>query len=76
MQCFAGTELASGCDEEVEIRGCSIWGTELIVRRMKETCPGMKVNAVLVDFYLWDYAKACQESMKDVPIHHTFSVFY
>jgi hypothetical protein len=34
------------------------------------------LNAVILDFYLWDIAKAETAKMADVPIHHTRCWFY
>ncbi|KAJ2757764.1 hypothetical protein H4S06_003023 [Coemansia sp. BCRC 34490] len=66
--------LPSGHAWEVEIRGSSVWAVELIRRRIAEC--GVGVNAVLIDFYLWDYAKDHPEEMQTIPIHLTRSVFY
>ncbi|KAJ1943521.1 hypothetical protein FBU59_002883 [Linderina macrospora] len=69
-----GELLESGHRWEVEIRGNSIWAVELIRRQI--TALGMHVNAILLDFYIWDYAKEFADEMKDIPIHLTRSVFY
>ncbi|KAI9506019.1 hypothetical protein BX070DRAFT_187652 [Coemansia spiralis] len=66
--------LPSGHEWEVEIRGNSIWAVERI--RQHILASGAHVNAILIDFYLWDYAKEHPESMRSVPIHLTRSVFY
>ena len=34
------------------------------------------INAITIDFYLWDYAKLHAEEMKDIPIHRTRSIYY
>jgi hypothetical protein len=66
--------LVSGDEREVEIRGCSIHVVEqlLDILRTKHT----NTNAILVDFYMWDYAKTNSEELDHVPIHLTRSVFY
>jgi hypothetical protein len=69
-------QLASGDVREVEIRGCSIWAVELIRRKIAELEPDFAINAILIDFFLWDYAKANPEQLAAIPIHHTRSVFY
>ncbi|ORX69288.1 hypothetical protein DL89DRAFT_268291 [Linderina pennispora] len=69
-----GELLESGHPWEVEIRGNSIWAVELIRRQI--TALGMHVNAILLDFYIWDYAKEFADEMKGIPIHLTRSVFY
>ncbi|KAI8577001.1 hypothetical protein K450DRAFT_274173 [Umbelopsis ramanniana AG] len=69
----------SGCSEEVEIRGNSIWAVELLRQRIQhmidEQNSDMKVNAILLDFYIWDYAKEIQGTV-DIPTHRTRSVYY
>lgn len=59
---------------EVEIRCCSIWAVELLCRELKSR--GQVCNAILIDFFLWDLAKARPELMKDIPIHKTRTQFY
>lgn len=69
--------LAPGSQNEIEIRGNSIWAVELIMRRIRETYPdaATHINAILIDFYIWDSAKEMQDQMV-VPIHRTRSIFY
>ncbi|KAJ1889229.1 hypothetical protein LPJ66_008148 [Kickxella alabastrina] len=68
-------KLPSGHPWEVEIRANSIWAVECIRRQLQ--ADGCKdINAVLIDFYMWDYAKDNAEAMQDIPIHLTRSVFY
>ncbi|KAJ2722816.1 hypothetical protein GGI07_003071 [Coemansia sp. Benny D115] len=67
--------LPSGHPWEIEIRGNSIWAVECIRNHIRETA-GTSVNAILIDFYMWDYAKEHSEEMQDIPIHLTRSVFY
>lgn len=67
--------IASGSQDEIEIRGNSIWAVELMIRRIKEIAPDQPINAILVDFYIWDTAKEIQEQM-DIPIHRTRSIYY
>jgi hypothetical protein len=71
--------LPSGCNEEVEIRGNSIWAVELLRRDIQkmiiEQKLDMKINAILLDFYIWDYAKEIQGQV-DIPTHRTRSVYY
>ncbi|KAJ2348125.1 hypothetical protein GGF43_004623 [Coemansia sp. RSA 2618] len=66
--------LPAGHPWEVEIRGNSIWAVERIRQHILAT--GANVNAILIDFYMWDYAKAHAESMRTIPIHLTRSIFY
>jgi hypothetical protein len=67
--------LVSGSDIEVEIRGNSVYAVELIVNHIRKS--GFKdVNAIIVDFYLWDITKEREKELMDVPIHRTRSIYY
>ncbi|KAI9480878.1 MAG: hypothetical protein EXX96DRAFT_481288 [Benjaminiella poitrasii] len=65
----------SGCEDEVEIRGNSIWAVELVRQRISQLEPTLTINAILIDFYVWDMAKEIQDQMT-VPTHCTRSCFY
>lgn len=68
--------------EECEIRAASIWSVELARRRALELMDASKVsttapfNSIVIDFYLWDYAKAHSKDMDHIPIHKTTTIFY
>eukprot|EP00009_Paramoeba_aestuarina_P009611 CAMPEP_0201534176 /NCGR_PEP_ID=MMETSP0161_2-20130828/55526_1 /ASSEMBLY_ACC=CAM_ASM_000251 /TAXON_ID=180227 /ORGANISM="Neoparamoeba aestuarina, Strain SoJaBio B1-5/56/2" /LENGTH=192 /DNA_ID=CAMNT_0047938687 /DNA_START=187 /DNA_END=762 /DNA_ORIENTATION=- len=53
-----GVELKNGEREEMEIRGASIYSVELVKRKLNELLSKNSdfkpVNAILIDFYLWD----------------------
>ncbi|EEB06728.1 eukaryotic protein [Schizosaccharomyces japonicus yFS275] len=49
-------QIAHGDVMEVEMRGCSIWAVECIRKWM----PKYALNAIEIDFYLWDLAKEWQ----------------
>lgn len=85
--------LPNGGQLEVEIRGCSIWCVELIRRlierkRASETAGSdIKVNAVLIDFLLYDVAKEVEQAIEQqeeddeeevapLPHHRTRSIWY
>ena len=68
--------MASGCQFEVEIRGCSIRAVDLVVKKIKTMDADCKVNAVLVDYFLWGFRRELAEEMKKFPFHKTRSVFY
>jgi ribosomal protein S8E len=36
----------------------------------------LRGNAILLDFYLWDFCKREQEKMRHIPIHLVRSVYY
>lgn len=66
---------------EVEIRGCSIWAVELILEETKKILQqsgknGFPLNAIIADFYLWDYSKDHWKEMAHIPIHRIRSIFY
>jgi hypothetical protein len=52
-------ELKSGDSWELQLRGCSIWAVEMIRRQIVQDHPEAEseVNAVLLDFLLYDLAK-------------------
>ncbi|XP_077200783.1 queuosine 5'-phosphate N-glycosylase/hydrolase isoform X3 [Paroedura picta] len=77
-----GHVFQSGDKQEVEIRGCSIWCCELICNHLldlyKKKGKNMreKINAVLLDYYLWDYARDHREDMKGIPFHRVRCIYY
>ncbi|KAF9580113.1 hypothetical protein BGW38_003367 [Lunasporangiospora selenospora] len=88
-----GELLPNGSPVEVEIRGNSIWAVELIRKRIQELIRKEQelssseeplkmqaVNAILIDFFIWDFAKAAQQDLargqRSVKVHRTRSVFY
>jgi len=52
-------ELKAGENWELQLRGCSIWAVEMIRRQIVQDHPEAEseVNAVLLDFLLYDLAK-------------------
>lgn len=72
--------IEHGDAREIELRGCSIWSVELIKKEILKQNSGTKVNAILIDFFLWDAAKAAQKAMgteqKAIQCHRTRSIFY
>ncbi|KAK7101900.1 queuosine 5'-phosphate N-glycosylase/hydrolase-like isoform X2 [Littorina saxatilis] len=76
------TRMENGDRLEVEIRGVSIWVTELIrdeVVKMLKADPETKdvnVNAVLIDHYLWDYRRDHATDMADIPFHKVRCIYY
>ncbi|XP_025944284.1 queuosine 5'-phosphate N-glycosylase/hydrolase isoform X1 [Apteryx mantelli] len=77
-----GVIFQSGDKQEVEIRGCSIWCCALICKHLLELYEkkgqdmSEKINAVLLDYYLWDYARDHREDMKDIPFHRVRCIYY
>ncbi|XP_007905007.2 queuosine salvage protein [Callorhinchus milii] len=76
-----GVLFQSGERLEVEIRGCSIWCVELIRDYMLHLGAQKgdtieNLNAVLIDYYLWDYAREHRKDMANIPIHRVRCIFY
>jgi hypothetical protein len=72
--------IKSGSTWEIEIRGCSIWTVELIRREIVKLDPEMPVNAILIDFFLYDtiteLKRSGDESLDVIPHHRTRSIWY
>lgn len=84
-----GEEIPPGDRLEVEIRGTSIWAVQCIylaIKRMVVSDESLKkfrdnnlalfLNSVIIDFYLWDFAKEYLDNRNDLPCHKTRSIFY
>ena len=72
-----GGELLNVHSEEVlELRGCSIWIVELLKSEMFKLDDTAPINAILIDFYLWDTVKDNKEKLIEIPIHRTRSFYY
>ena len=68
-----------GEDAEIELRGCSIWCVELLRREIVKAHPETKVNAILIDFFLYDTLKEKEsngEEAEMLPHHRTRSIWY
>jgi len=62
---------------EIQLRGCSVWCIELIRREILRTDPSASVNAILIDFFLYDMMKKREsEGIADIPHHRTRSIWY
>lgn len=68
----AGILLASGCEEEIEIRACSIHAVELI--RQAFAASGIAVTSQQLDYLLWNRGQAEKYAVR--PTHQTRCVFY
>ncbi|KAK7186520.1 hypothetical protein DPSP01_002047 [Paraphaeosphaeria sporulosa] len=72
-----GEIIESGHSWEVQIRGCSIWAIELLRREILKIQPNAKVNAILLDFFLYDLAKEKEKAGEEtLPHHRTRSIWY
>ena len=73
--------MKSGDRYELEIRGCSIWATELISKETRRLLDehletkDMLVNSLLIDHFLWDYRRDHNDAMKDLPIHRIRCIY-
>ncbi|KNC81635.1 hypothetical protein SARC_06058, partial [Sphaeroforma arctica JP610] len=72
----SGSLWQTGDPREAEVRGCSIWAVELVKREMRRQGCASELNSILLDFYLWDYAKQYSHDMAHVPIHLVRTRFY
>ncbi|KAH3850687.1 queuosine salvage protein-like [Dreissena polymorpha] len=74
--------MKTGDRYEVEIRGCSIWATELVseeTRRILDAdVDGRNLisNSIIIDFYLWDYRRAHADEMGNIPFHKIRCIYY
>ncbi|KAI1337663.1 hypothetical protein F5Y15DRAFT_150504 [Xylariaceae sp. FL0016] len=69
--------IESGCKYEMQLRACSIWCVELIRREIKREHPDTKINAILIDFFLYDVMKEMEAQGKEtIPHHRTRSIWY
>ncbi|GLJ12920.1 hypothetical protein SUGI_0200560 [Cryptomeria japonica] len=64
-------ELASGTEEEVEIRACTIYAVEKM-RELIGVKAGKKVLSVQLDLWLW----SCGVKLSSLPHHRTLSIYY
>ncbi|KAL8657568.1 MAG: hypothetical protein Q9226_001778 [Calogaya cf. arnoldii] len=70
-------ELESGGSWEVQLRGCSIWCVELIRKEILRHHPKAEINAILIDFFLYDTMKEREiEAVETIPHHRTRSIWY
>ena len=77
-------ELQAGSEEEVEIRGCSIHAVECLLNTMHKNgniiedlnFDKSKLNSIIIDYYLWDYATMNSDEMMKFPEHRTRTNFY
>ncbi|KAF7558788.1 hypothetical protein G7046_g5368 [Stylonectria norvegica] len=69
--------IESGGKWEIQLRACSIWCVELIRREILRQHPDAHVNAILIDFFLYDKMKELEAEGKEAfPHHRTRSIWY
>lgn len=70
-------DIPSGSSWEIQIRGGSVWCVEQIRRQILKTHPEAEINAILIDFYLYDVAKEIEKNgVETIPHHRTRSIWY
>lgn len=58
-------------------QACSIWCVELLRREIVKKHPGTHINAILLDFFLYDTIKEMEKAgTESVPHHRTRSIWY
>uniref|UniRef100_A0A146KVD5 Queuosine 5'-phosphate N-glycosylase/hydrolase n=1 Tax=Lygus hesperus TaxID=30085 RepID=A0A146KVD5_LYGHE len=74
--------LQSGCEFEIEIRGCSIRAVDLVVQAIREYMRKddrvyySECNDISVDNYLWSYRREHVARMDATPFHKVISIYY
>ncbi len=69
--------IPSGHSWEIQLRGCTIWCVELIRREIAKSHPESQVNAILIDYLLYDTAKEMESNGQEcIPHHRTRSIWY
>ncbi|XP_053310493.1 queuosine salvage protein [Spea bombifrons] len=77
-----GWLFQNGDVEEIEIRGCSIWAVELICEHIRELFKkkgekmSNEINPVLIDHFLWDYARDNRVEIDIIPLHRVRCIYY
>ncbi|OAQ97525.1 hypothetical protein LLEC1_01942 [Akanthomyces lecanii] len=69
--------IESGSSWEVQLRACSIWCVELMRQEIVRKHPDTHVNAILIDFFLYDTIKELEAAgREEFPHHRTRSIWY
>ena len=69
--------IENGHPWEIQLRGCSIWCVELLRREIVRQNPGALINAILLDFFLYDAVKEMEmKGIECIPHHRTRSIWY
>jgi len=70
--------------KEVELRGCSIWAVELIIKEVRQCMlvgsatpdETLRVNSAILDAYFWNYRKQHEKEVDTIPVHRVRSIYY
>jgi hypothetical protein len=75
--------ISPGSVEEMEIRGNTIHAVELLVEQIRELAlktpdvyGDITINAVVIDFFLWEYAREYREEVGKLAFHKVRTHFY
>ncbi|XP_069589708.1 queuosine 5'-phosphate N-glycosylase/hydrolase-like isoform X2 [Ranitomeya imitator] len=77
-----GWLFKNGDREEMEIRGCSIQAVELIHEQVQELFKkkggkrSNEVNPILINNFLWDFARDNRKAVDVVPFHRVRCIYY
>ena len=70
-------EIEGGHTWELQLRGCSIWCIDLIRRQILRQDPKAQINAILIDYFLYDTMKEKELQWEEImPHHRTRSIWY
>lgn len=61
----AKRDIPSGSSWEIQLRGCSIWCVESIRRYIVRKHPDAQINAILIDFFLYDAIKDLERGAQE-----------
>lgn len=80
---FVDTILEIGCEQEIEIRGASIYIVEKVKELLQKKIAEEKleiskdrINAIVIDHYLWDYRRRFASQLECIPFHKTLGIYY
>jgi Potential Queuosine, Q, salvage protein family len=75
---WLGFELESGCEEEVEIRGCSIAVVERVYAELvaRGCTKDQLVNPILIDQWLWTERRRIATEVEHIGYHKSRTIFY
>ncbi|KAM9305154.1 queuosine 5'-phosphate N-glycosylase/hydrolase-like [Gastrophryne carolinensis] len=75
-----GWIFRNGDREEMEIHGCSIWAVEVVCECLKELLEKEKlnvhINSILINNFLWDFARDNRKDVDVVPFHRARCIYY
>ena len=76
--------MKEGCDEEIEIRGCSIETVERVVKEVRSLIvqyPLLELKesecgAIQIDYFLWHFRRQYADQLEKVPYHKVRTLYY